>query len=71
MVERTMSDTNTLNYISDLKDLLCCAGGQVDAFVKNVLRKEDIANGNRPNGIPTDSNPTGRFLALMNTAPKH
>ena len=83
MVERTMSDTNTLNYIADLKNHVCngwtetIAGetvqhsSQVDALVKNVLRKENIDNGNRPSGIPTANNPTGRFLALMNTTPTH
>lgn len=68
MVERTMSDTNILRYINNLKELVCNPDGQVDGFVKNVLRKENIANGERPNG---QTHGTGRFGALQNTSPTH
>ncbi len=68
MVERTMSDTNILGYINNLKEIVCRDGGQVDGFVKNVLRKENIDNGERPNGQTPG---TGRFRALQNTSPTH
>lgn len=69
MVERTMND-----YIGNLKRLVCggdSSEGQIDAFIKNVLRDEDIENGNPPCG---ETNGTGRFGQLQSmspTAPVH
>lgn len=56
-VERTME------FIENLKKLVCYSGGQVDTLVRNVMRKEHwVVNGDRPNGKDVGTGRVKDFL---------
>ena len=57
---------NDRNFYTDLVRLITGQNGQVDTFIKNVMREEDIENGNPPKG---KNSGTYRFGRLQNLGP--
>jgi hypothetical protein len=63
-----------MDYKKNLIDLICGTDGQVDTYIKKVMREEwDVQNGNPPDRMktPPDVYGTGRFGELQQVEPKH